>query len=161
MTEFDRAVKELRIAGLYDEDSDYNGGIGRSVEGLLRCISAQGHSGFSHSRTVEIFTRLSDGNPLTPLRGTPDEWVDVSEYRDSAMFQNNRCSAVFALSDTGDNAYHVDGNVFVEANGCAYTGKGSRVDVTFPYTPHTEYVNVPKYSPRNIIRRFGKWLAKI
>lgn len=162
MTEFDRAVKELRIAGLYDEDSDYGGGIGRSVEGLLRCIAAQGHSGFSHARTVELFERLATGGVLEPLMGTPDEWVDVSAYSDQLRwFQNKRCSSVFADTDSGEGAYDIDAEKFVERDGSTYIGGSKRVYITFPYTPRTKYVHVPKYSPRNMIRRFGKWLAKI
>lgn len=60
--------------------------------------------------------------------------------------QNKRCSHVF--KDKDGNAYDIDGKVFREPDGCCFTSKDSFVPVTFPYTPKTEYVDVPKDEPK-------------
>lgn len=66
-----------------------------------------------------------------------DEWTEASE----GVFQNRRCSRVF--KDAAGSAYDINGKVFVEPNGVGFTSSDSRVPVTFPYVPATEYVNVP------------------
>jgi len=43
--------------------------------------------------------------------------------------------------ETGE-AYDINGKVFREPSGSCYTSFESRVPVTFPYTPTTEYVDV-------------------
>src|SRR3546814_11262809 len=55
--------------------------------------------------------------------------------------QNKRCPHVFR--DKDGTAYDIDGKVFVEESGGSYTNRDSRVEVSFPYVPHTEYVQVP------------------
>ena len=46
------------------------------------------------------------------------------------------------LNDFAKEVYDMDGRVFREPNGTCYTSRNSRVDITFPYTPTTEYVDV-------------------
>lgn len=126
------AKRELYIAGLFDKDSDYGGMLGEAVMQLIRQFADEGHSGFSASMAVSIFQKVSRFEPLTPLTGEPNEWND--------NYQNNRCSHVFKDED---GAYDIEGKVFREPNGACYTSRESRVPVTFPYTPKTEYVDVP------------------
>ena len=143
MTETDRAINELNLAGMFDKDSDYDGGIGKCVKELLLLFGKQGHSGFSAGRVRDIFSTLACGGILTPLTGKKDEWVDVSIYSDQRMhFQNKRASYVFAEDDNGLNAYDINGKVFQAQNGSQWTNSKSRVDVTFPYMPKTEIVLV-------------------
>ena len=143
MTGTDIAIRELELAGMFDADSDYGGGIGKCVKELLKTLQSQGHSGFSAERTVEVFSTLTDGGILVPLQGTSDEWIDRSKLSERPHFQNRRCSHVFAESDTGENAYDIHGKVFVPDLGSSYTNSSkSRVSVTFPYMPKTEYVHV-------------------
>jgi hypothetical protein len=141
MTETDRSIRELEIAGLFDKDSDYEGMIGEAVKELLLVFQKQGHSGASAQMTAEIFRKLIKGDNLSPLSGKPDEWNDVAR----GVCQNNRNSAVFAKDNKGTGAYYLYGKIFVEPDGCTYTCNDSRVPVTFPWTPpKTEYVSVPE-----------------
>jgi len=140
MSETNRGIDELKTAGLFDEDSDYNGMIGESVKELLEVFGKQGHSGASAPRVAEIFHRLVKGETLTPLKGTPDEWVDHGG-EGGTRFQNNRNSAVFADSDTGKNATYLYGKAFVSKNGGTWTHGGSSVPIKFPcFAPKTVYI---------------------
>lgn len=130
------AESELRRAGLFDKDSDYGGMMGEAVLRMVRDFSDEGHSGFSAGMAQHLFKTVAAFKPLSPLTGADDEWHEVSP----GVFQNVRCSRVFK-DETG--AYDIDGRVFRESNGCCYTSRDSRVYVTFPYTPVTEYVDVP------------------
>lgn len=142
MTETDRAIKELELAGLFDKDSDYGGMIGTAVKELLKVFQAQGHSGFSAGQTASIFNKLATGRVLTPLTGMVDEWTDVSHTANKPIFQNKRASHVFAEDENGSNAYDIQSKIFEYPNGSQYTSSDSRVKVTFPYTPTTTVVKV-------------------
>lgn len=131
----DHARRELQAAGLFNEDSDYDGMLAEAVMELVEAFAEQGHSGFSAKQTIKIFAKVADFQPLVPLTGEDDEWNEVG----TGVFQNNRCSHVFK---EGGIAYDSQGRVFREPSGACYTGRGSRVEVTFPYTPTTEYVDV-------------------
>jgi hypothetical protein len=39
-------------------------------------------------------------------------------------------------------AYDIDGKIFIEPDGCAFTNRKSHVRITFPYTPKTKYIDV-------------------
>lgn len=135
LTEY--ANQELQAAGLFDEDSDYNGSLGKSVLDLIKFFADQGHSGASAHRAIALFQTLASYRPLGPLTGADDEWAEVAD----GLFQNKRCFHVFK---DGNRVYNSEGRVFVEPSGAQYIKQpDSRVDVTFPYVPHTEYVNVP------------------
>jgi len=137
----DHARVELEAAGLFKQDSDYGGMLGDAVMELIATFADQGHSGFSASMTLEVFNRVARFEPLVPLSGDDNEWVEVDEQDGKPLYQNKRCGRVFKC---GDQAYDIDGKVFREPNGSGYTNSDSRVDVTFPYTPTTEYVDVPE-----------------
>ena len=139
MLEF--AKEELDRAGLYRKDSDYGGMIGEAVEELFEVFCRQGHSGFSASLVSAVFKKLVEGKPLSPLQGTPDEWMEVVD----GLFQNKRMASVFAEGGRGEGAYNVDGVVFINKRGAAFTCNESRVPVTFPSIPET--VTVKEGSP--------------
>lgn len=130
------AERELRLAGLFSEDSDYGGMMGDAVLAMIRQFSKEGHSGFSAGMAVSLFEKLARYQPLTPLTGEDWEWMQV----DDDTWQNTRCSHVFKTTERG--AYDIDGRVFREPDGACYTGSDSVVPVTFPYTPTREYVDV-------------------
>lgn len=50
--------KRLNELGMYDEDSDYDGMIGRAVEELSDIFGRQGHSGMSAIVTIQLFYQL-------------------------------------------------------------------------------------------------------
>ncbi len=74
----DHANRELRLAGLFDEDSDYGGMLAEAVVELIGKFSEQGHSGASAHMTRKLFNELSAFNNLTPLTNDPHR-VDECE----------------------------------------------------------------------------------
>jgi len=140
MTVLEVAKKELKLAGLYDKDSDYNGMVGEAVEELFTLFCNQHHSGMSARFVADIFNRLARDLPLSPLSGKEDEWVHVAEQPD--LYQNNRCSAVFTNDISSGKGFYIDGIVFYDkgsSNG--FQTYDSRVDVEFPcYTPETIHI---------------------
>lgn len=153
------AQMEFRAAGWIDSDAKFKDEmqemICKSVLDLLKVFSEEGHSGSSAPYAVNLFKKLALFEPVVPLTGEEWEWVEVS----SGNFQNKRCGHVF--KDEDGKAYDIDGKVFFEwcerpleedEKGypgisrfkSSYTNRQSRVYVTFPYIPKTEYVEVPK-----------------
>ena len=132
---------ELERAGLFKEDSDYDGMLGTAAMELIEVFGKQGHSGFSAEQVVRLFEKLARFQPLTPLTGEDDEWT---EYPDG-QFQNKRCTRVFKDSQTGP-AYDIRGRIFRELNGQTFTSNApehnSSVPVTFPYWPTSVVVDV-------------------
>lgn len=130
------AKSEMQRAGLFDKDSDYGGMIGDAVMKMIKVFADEGHSGVSAPMAINIFERVARFEPLTPLTGADDEWMEVGE----GTWQNIRCSHVFKEAD--GRAYDMQGKVFREPNGACYTSRDSRVYLTFPCTPKIEYVDV-------------------
>lgn len=130
------AQKELELIGAFNKEKDFYGGMtGNAVMELIKVFSKQGHSGMSASLVRGLFNKAAAFEPLSPLTGEDSEWNETSK----GVFQNNRCGRVF--KENGQ-AYDIDGTVFREPSGSCYTSRESRVNVTFPYTPKTEYVDV-------------------
>lgn len=146
------ALMEFRAAGWCDESGKFNDEmqemICSHVLKLLEVFSDEGHSGSSAPYAINMFEKLAKFEPLVPLTGEDWEWVDVAEVSGRTLWQNKRCGRVFK---DNESAYDIDGKVFWEwytdENGekfkSHYTSRESRVPVTFPYTPHTEYVEKP------------------
>jgi hypothetical protein len=111
------AVSELgRVGEIYD------GMVNEAAVDIVGLFSAQGHSGGSAQITTDIVNRLMRYQPLTPLTGEDDEWMEVG----SGVFQNKRCSHVF------------------KENGRAHDielpraeGETQWTAITFPYTPES------------------------
>jgi hypothetical protein len=91
-------------------------------------FSKEGHSGTSGSYAIGALTRLLNFEPLSPLTGEADEWNEVSD----GVFQNRRCAHIFKDGLDGQ-AYDSQGKVFREPSGACFTGRESRVNITFPY----------------------------
>lgn len=134
------AESEMRRAGLFDKDRDYGGMLGPAILKMVETFSDEGHSGMSAGLAISIFEKVARFEPLTPLTGEDDEWMEVGDGK----FQNVRCSHVF--KENGQ-AYDIDGKIFREPNGWTYTSFESRIPVAFPYTPKREYVDVPGEAP--------------
>jgi hypothetical protein len=137
-----KAIEEMKAMGydLKDPEQGPDLWITENVRDLLRVFSTQGHSGFSAPYCIRMFSDLAEHKALGPLTGSDEEWCKL-DYDADTTYQNKRCSHVFKGAD--GRAYDIQGKVFREPNGCTYTGKDSRVYVTFPYTPVVELVNVP------------------
>lgn len=130
----------LRLGNGQEPDDEYSQMGNNAVLEMVETFAKQGHSGFSAAWTLGCLKKLLEWEPLSPLTGDDAEWTDIGEMNGSPCWQNNRCSRVF--KDGDGRAYDIEGRVFTEANGGAFTGRGSRVYVTFPYTPTTVYVPV-------------------
>lgn len=103
----DHAKYELKLAGLFDNDSDYDGMLGDAVLELVKVFAKQGHSGFSAHRTLELFNIVANFKPLTPIGSTKDEWADQSEASGRPMWQNKRRASTFSR-DGGKTWYDID-----------------------------------------------------
>lgn len=157
----DHAKLELQMAGLFDDDSDYNGGIGEAVMELIEVFAKQGHSGHSAPYVVSIFEKLANFKPLLGITGKDEEWGDVSSHSDTrnSWYQNKRCSAIFKDGKDG-RAYYIDAIVKRDQNGGCWSGfawlneedykTGDRSKMvgkkgyikSFPFTPKTFYMDV-------------------
>lgn len=101
------AANELRRAGLFDEDSDYDGMLGDAVLEIVKVFSKQGHSGMSAAMVTAILEKLLRYEPLTPLTSDPDEWMNVSDIAGAECWQSTRDPSVFSR-DGGKTWYSID-----------------------------------------------------
>lgn len=141
MSLVEHAKAELALIGSDDGD-EMQSAMNSHILTMVGHFAEEGHSGFSASYAIGILEKLLRFEPLTPLTGDDAEWTDMSEYGPEPVWQNKRCSRVFKAAD--GSAYDIDGKVFREPNGASFTSRDSRVPVTFPYIPKTEYVDVPE-----------------
>jgi hypothetical protein len=125
------AKKELELIGydLNSTEENPNKWMVESVLELIQPFANQGHSGSSAPECISLFSQLAKFEPLSPLTCNDD------------LFQNNRCSHVFKENNT---PYDIYGNIFVEPNGIAFTSNKSKVYISFPYIPKSEYIKVSK-----------------
>lgn len=151
------ARMEFRAAGWTDADGKFKDEMQEMicdhVLKLLEVFSDEGHSGSTAPYAVNLFKQLALFEPVVPLTGEDWEWNETGR----GVFQNKRCSHVF--KDEDGKAYDINGKVFFEWRErpldedekgypgtkrfkSSYTSRDSRVYVTFPYTPTTEYVEV-------------------
>jgi len=156
----EHAKLELKMAGLFDEDSDYNGDIGKAALELIEVFAKQGHSGMSAPYVASIFNKLSKFEPLIPITGKDEEWSDVRDYgKGEPWYQNKRCSALFKDGKDG-RPYYIDAIVKRDQNGNCWSGRawlseedwlnGDRSKMVdkrgyikgFPFTPKTFYIDV-------------------
>lgn len=146
------AWREFRAAGWVDENNKFNDEmqemICQHVLKLLNVFNGEGHSGTSAPYTISVFEKLASFKPIAPLTGEDWEWNDVSEYggrNDGPLYQNKRCGNVFK---DANGAYDSNGIVWYEwytdeetgeKSKSHFTNSQSRVSITFPYVPKTEY----------------------
>jgi len=105
------ARKELELAGMFDEDSDYEGMIGEAVIELIELFASQGHSGCSADITRSIFDRLAKFKPMTELTDNPTEWMKIEEEHlapsEHNLYQSRRSPTCFSY-DGGKTYYDLD-----------------------------------------------------
>jgi hypothetical protein len=87
------AESELKLAGYNprDKEDGPNKWMAQNVLELMRVFAKQGHSGTSAPYCVSLFKKLARYEPLGPLTGEDNEWVEVAQE----LWQNKRCSHVF------------------------------------------------------------------
>lgn len=138
MSLIEHARRELKVSGLSDKDSDYNGMISEAVIELIEVFSKQDHSGTSADITISVFNDLARYKPIHPLTGEDSEWNNISESMGgNVTHQNNRCSRVFK---DANGCYDIEGIVWKDWYGPGrFTNGRSHVPVKFPYSPKTVY----------------------
>ena len=138
----EHAKRELEILGydMNDKEEGPNKWMVESVMELLSVFKKQGQSGATAPECIDLFKKLASFEPLSPLTGKESEWSKPIDGKGTR--QNKRCTHVFINKD--EQSYDIRGKVFIEPNGSTYTSKDSRVNITFPYVPKTEYVKVKK-----------------
>lgn len=103
MSLVEHAESELRLAGLFDKNSDYEGMIAESVMELIKVFAAQGHSGCSAMLTLSAFNTCARFRPLTPITSDPSQWNEVGR----GLWQSRRCASIFSR-DGGETSYDID-----------------------------------------------------
>jgi len=125
----DYAREELDLAGLFDDDSDYNGMLGEAVMDLINLFASQGHSGFSAALTVDLFDRLASYKPLSELTDNKNEWTEVSandprsHTPGTPLWQSKRSPSCFS-NDGGKTYWDIDEDYYkhTDEKGIVWSG---------------------------------------
>ncbi len=134
----EHAKREFLLLGYkpIEEEDNPNKWIQENVIALLKVLGGQGHSRSSVAFCVGYFEKLAMFEPLSPLKGTEDEWTKIGDN----CWQNKRAPTVF--KDEENKAWDIEGKTFRDPDGSCYTNYESKIEINFPYTPKKEYVNV-------------------
>lgn len=132
-----RVHAERELALLGGSNDTMQQAMVKYILGMVDLFEEAEHSESSAFYAINCLEKILRFEPITPLTGADDEWREVCP----GIEQNIRCGRVFR--EHGE-AYDIDGKVFRDPNGSCYTNWKSRVPVTFPYRPTTEYIDVPE-----------------
>lgn len=121
----EHARRELEIAGLFSKQSDYGGKLAPAVLALVEVFVAQNHSGSSAGIIRQLFSKLTNFEPLTPLTNDPGEWTHVAEQDGKELFQSQRNSEAFSV-DGGKHYYLLsETSSLVRCTGCSSAWSGA------------------------------------
>ena len=156
------AVRELDILSKSYTDPNDRPLIEEFRDEILAICEKFGSSGQSGGSAPYVATALSHAikklclhEPICPVTGIDQEWVNVTDISDSPTYQNNRCSALFKNGDLG-NPYYLDaiiwkGDTEGESGNDWDTFSGTVEGITsrqflqgFPFTPKTFYIDVTR-----------------
>ncbi len=115
MSVVEKAVEEMRLANFDPSDIEV-------VKEILWKFFGRWDSGGVVSVMAPVLLRLINSQPLTPLTGEPDEWIDRHQESGYPFWQNKRCFSVF--KDGLGRTWDMD------------KPAGDRA-ITFPYDPRT------------------------
>lgn len=139
---YEHAKSEMDLA--WPESEEMQDAVKRDVLQLIEVFTEQGHSFSSASYVAKLFYDLAVWKTIKPLTGEDDEWVKVGSDTEP-LWQNKRCFSVFKRAD--GRAFDIMDAIFKDPDGNCVSSQErldeveeSFVEVTFPYTPHTEYV---------------------
>lgn len=119
-----------RPDGSFDKDQV---AINEHILKMISIFAREGHSGFSAGWTAAALNRLLKFKPLTPLLGTPDEWVHVGDNEAGVpVYQNSRYGCVF--KEGNGQAYDIETRVYDDGQSLFHRG-GERQLISFPYVP--------------------------
>jgi hypothetical protein len=157
------AQRELDILVKSSTDPDNRPIIEDFIPEILALVDKFGNSGQSGGSAPYVASALSQTisklcmqQPICPITGLDEEWMDVTEQSDGEiLFQNTRC---YALFKTGKDKkpYFLDAIVWRDEEGMTWTGSAfvpnpdggyhkifSRQTIkNFPFEPQHFYVDV-------------------
>lgn len=121
---------------------------------ILALCEKFGQSGQSGGSAPMVATCIAQAikslllqEPICPVTGIDEEWMDVTEYNDGEiLYQNTRCSALFKLTTT--DAYYIDAIVWKsQLPHYTFTGEVDGIQSRqflkgFPFTPKNFYIDV-------------------
>lgn len=131
MSVIESARAELAAINFGDEDSAV-------MIGILEKFFDQWDSGGAVCAVAPILTRLISGQPLGPLTGLDNEWVDP--IGDGIMLQNKRCGSVFKDWRTPDGMLAENAGEGVLT---IHDIDNPQWDGKFPYDPATKQPSDP------------------
>ncbi|MGN1219110.1 MAG: hypothetical protein ACI4TD_14250, partial [Phocaeicola sp.] len=101
--------------------------MNNDVMELLKVFAEQGHSGFSASWAINLFSKLAKYKLITEIEDNPDDWDGNGQHK--------YIPSVFKRKD--GTCYYLYGTFFAEPNSdnFFYNGGCSKTDVTFPLKP--------------------------
>lgn len=110
MSLVDHVKNELKIAGLFEKDSDYDGMIGTAVLELIEVFAKQGHSGCSAGIVLDIFNTVARYKTLGEFIPSAQDSIVVDygvEAPGQTTLQSTRRYDVFSR-DSGLTWYSID-----------------------------------------------------
>ena len=117
----DFAKKELELIKAFDKEGDFYGGMtGKSVLELIEVFAKQGHSGMNAGIVRQLFHKLADYKPLSPLTLEDDEWNQGLDG--SSLYQNKRNFSVFKDGKDG-RAYYGKAYTKKTQKGTCWSGR--------------------------------------
>lgn len=154
---YSHAKRELEILCL-SAPEDNRPIIEPFISELLLLCEAFGKSGQSGGSAPYTATALSQAvkklclhEPICPITGIENEWVDVSEHNDGKKwYQNNRCFALFKDGKDGI-PYYLDAIIFKSQDGNTFTSHGgngiegilsTQYLKALPFIPKSFYIDV-------------------
>jgi hypothetical protein len=156
----------------------------KEILAICEIFGKSGQSGgsapYMANYVSKVIKKLCLQEPICPVTGIEDEWVDVSEHQENQKkwFQNRRCSALFKDSSSNLSAYYLDAIVWKNQNGDCHSGSALLKDgpvltpvysrqriKSFPFTPKKFYIDVisteiPKEGWEHIVKS-EKQLQKV
>ena len=103
---------------------------------LLKVFEEQGHSGFSASWAINLFSKLAKYKLITEIEDNPEDWDEDGQHK--------HIPSVFKRED--GTCYYMYGRLFTEPDSDNFFyNKASSIDVTFPLKPsdlETKYIRL-------------------
>lgn len=105
----------------------------RNILDLVKLVTSQDIT----YQDLETLNKLINYQPLAPLTGKVNEWIDVSGEHKDYVWQNSRCASVFKRKD--GVAVDIMARVFTREDEDVLTCCSIKT-IEFPYIPKTEYI---------------------
>ena len=151
MSLLDWAKREVEIACKKENPNrkegewDYGCACYESALKAFESLCGDGHSGFSIKMTQQILNRMIDGQPLTPIEDTDDNWDECPWSKNGKQYQCKRMSSLFKTVYPDGHVEYSDVNRYVKIdinnpNSAWHSGLIDRVmeeifPITMPYMP--------------------------